>query len=133
MGKDVNDPDRPGMILEHVPFYYNRYFKKSLMPKFYGCDTMKQVLSFARDTVMATGQHQIVEPLLPEELEYMNIFVMLAEEGRRERNRRVDLGDESFRLKFTVPSAAATQKAAPPTMSPPAGAPQQTPMIAPKK
>merc|ERR1711972_761421 len=98
---------------------------------------MKQVLSYARDTIMATGPHQIVEPLLPEELEYMNIFVMLAEEGRRERNRRVDLGDESFRLKFTVPSAAATQKAAP-HMSPPAGAPpaganQQTPMIAPKE
>jgi len=104
--KDVNDADRPGMILEHLPFYYQKYFKKTLNAKFYGVETMKEVLEYIRDTVVTTGKNQIVEPLLPNDMESFNLFVMLTEECRRDRHRRVDLGEDAAKLKFSQPGVA---------------------------
>eukprot|EP00443_Scrippsiella_acuminata_P049395 CAMPEP_0115554716 /NCGR_PEP_ID=MMETSP0271-20121206/97439_1 /TAXON_ID=71861 /ORGANISM="Scrippsiella trochoidea, Strain CCMP3099" /LENGTH=830 /DNA_ID=CAMNT_0002988455 /DNA_START=96 /DNA_END=2590 /DNA_ORIENTATION=+ len=40
--KDVNDPERMGIHLDHLAFYYNRYFKKALSPKDYGVDPYYQ-------------------------------------------------------------------------------------------
>merc|ERR1719382_573232 len=37
--RDVNDPDRVGIHLEHLQFYYSKYFKKQLNVRFYGVDT----------------------------------------------------------------------------------------------
>merc|ERR1711920_78051 len=94
------------MILEHLPFYYQKYFKKTLNTKTYGCEDMKNVLEYLRDTVVARGKKMILTPLLPGELESLGIFVMLTEELRRDRCRLVDSGNDSAKLKFTQPGIA---------------------------
>jgi len=104
--RDVNDPDRLGIPLEHLPFYYNKYFKKALNTKFYGVENPRELLEYVRDTVMAIGNNQVVEAQLPDDMESLGIFVMLTEESRRERMRRIDLGDDSARLKLSQPQVA---------------------------
>lgn len=54
-----------------------------------------------RDTVVISANKDILVPLVPAELESLGVFVMLTEASRRDRNRRVDLGDESAKLKLT--------------------------------
>eukprot|EP00927_Polykrikos_kofoidii_P048680 TRINITY_DN42919_c0_g1_i1.p1 TRINITY_DN42919_c0_g1~~TRINITY_DN42919_c0_g1_i1.p1 ORF type:complete len:927 (+),score=183.65 TRINITY_DN42919_c0_g1_i1:88-2868(+) len=101
--RDVNDPDRLGIHVEHLPFYYNKYFKKQLNLKFFGVETVKELIEHVRDTA-TINKHQVLEAHLPDDLESLGIFVMLTEEARRDRIRRVDLGDESARLKIMQPS-----------------------------
>jgi len=104
--RDVNDPDRLGMPLEHLPFYYNKYFKKALNTKFYGVEGPRELLEYVRDTVIASGKNQVLEAQLPDDMESLGIFVMLTEESRRERMRRIDMGDDSARLKLSQPQVA---------------------------
>eukprot|EP00435_Cladocopium_sp_Y103_P023397 s667_g5.t1 len=108
--KDANDADRVLVPLDHLPFYYNRYFKKALSTKTYGADTVEEVARLVRDTLLVTknpiSKLRVLESQLPEELECLNIFVMLTEEHRRERQRRIDLGDDAARLKFLTPGAS---------------------------
>jgi len=110
--KDVNDPDRLGIHMEHLPFYYSKYYKKALNLKFYGVETVKDLLEYVRDCVVVRGRGQAIEAQLPEEMESWGIFAMLTEESRRDRMRRVDLGDESAKLGLsqvqTVTSGAQT-------------------------
>merc|ERR1712048_820452 len=105
--RDVNDPDRVGIHLEHLPFYYNRYFKKPLNTKFYGVDTAKEILEHIRDTVVVSSKNQVIESLLPSDMETSGIFVMITEESRRDRKFRVDLGDASAKLKLQKASGSA--------------------------
>lgn len=108
--KDANDPDRLLVPLDHLPFYYNRYFKKALSTKTYGAETVEEVARLVRDTLLVTknpiSKLRVLESQLPEELECLNIFIMLTEEHRRERQRKVDLGDESAKLRFITPNVA---------------------------
>lgn len=100
--RDVNDPDRAGIHAEHFAFYYNKYYKKTLTTKMYGVDTIKELLDYIKDTVIISGKNQVVQPLLPDDMESLGVFAMLTEEARRDRTRRVDLGDESARLKLAT-------------------------------
>ncbi|CAE8594858.1 unnamed protein product [Polarella glacialis] len=102
--RDVNDPDRVGIHLEHLPFYYNKYYKKSLNSKYYGVDTFEEVLEMVRDTVLLRSK--VLETQLPDDLESSNVFTMLTEEARRDRNRRVDMGEDSAKLKIVTPGMA---------------------------
>jgi len=52
--KDAADPDRKGILLEHFPFYYNRYYKKTLNTKAFGVDSMKELCDLAQDAVYVT-------------------------------------------------------------------------------
>merc|ERR1712137_1012895 len=98
--KDVKEADRPGMILEHLPFYYQKYFRKAFNTKAYGFDTNKELVDLLRDTVVLRGKNHILETLLPEDNETNGIFVMLTEECRRDRERRICIGEETARLKI---------------------------------
>lgn len=98
--RDVQDPERVGIHLDHFPYYYSKYFRKGLNPKNYGVETVKEVLKFASDTVSVDKQG-VVHPLTPEELESFQVFVQIAEEARRHRTCQIDLGKEEFRIKFT--------------------------------
>ena len=40
--KDANDADRVLVPLDHLPFYYNRYYKKALSTKSFGLDTLEE-------------------------------------------------------------------------------------------
>merc|ERR1719356_477042 len=104
--RDVKDPDRIGIHLDHLAFYYNKYFKKALNTKFYGVDTVKELLEYIKDTVVISAKSQVVETQLPDDMESLGIFVMLAEESRRDRSRRIDLGEEGAKLKIQQPQVA---------------------------
>merc|ERR1719203_117055 len=41
--RDVNDPERAGIHVDHLLFYYNKYFLKSLNAKSYGVDTYEEL------------------------------------------------------------------------------------------
>merc|ERR1712039_495505 len=97
--KDV-PVDCPGMILEHLPFYYQKYFRKAFNTKAYGFDTNKELVDLLRDTVVLRGKNHIPETLLPEDNETNGIFVMLTEECRRDRERRICIGEDTARLKI---------------------------------
>ncbi|CAK9060614.1 unnamed protein product [Durusdinium trenchii] len=100
--KDCDDPDRKGIILEHLGFYYNRYYAKNLTPKNYGVESEADLVNLAKDCVFV-NKDKVLESLLDDEIEYPQVFVKIAEEGRRHRALLVDMGDESAKLKFVVP------------------------------
>jgi len=97
--KDVQDPERPGFVLDHLPFYFNLYFKKPLTPAAFGVETVKDVIVLAKDAVKVTAKGTVAS-WLPEEMESMQVFVQMTEEARRYRKYRIDLGDASARLKL---------------------------------
>ncbi|CAK9107080.1 unnamed protein product [Durusdinium trenchii] len=103
--KDCDDPDRKGIILEHLGFYYNRYYAKNLTPKNYGVESEADLVNLAKDGTdcVFVNKDKVLESLLDDEIEYPQVFVKIAEEGRRHRALLVDMGDESAKLKFVVP------------------------------
>jgi len=106
-GKDVNDPERQGMHLDHLQFYYQKYFKKPLNLQLFGVSSVKELLALGmlRDVVY-TSKQGVLRSAMDEEMESFQIFVKLAEASRRYRNIRTDFGDESEVLKLQVASAA---------------------------
>merc|ERR1712061_129511 len=58
--KDVNDPDRPGIHESHFGFYYNKYFRKHLNPKFFGVEGHVELIKLVKDTVML--EEEILSP-----------------------------------------------------------------------
>merc|ERR1719148_674026 len=73
-------------------------------PKKYGMDDLKGVLGLVKE--IAAIKDGLVLPQLSDGLDSVDIFVKLAEEHRRERQRRIDAGDETARLKFTAAAKA---------------------------
>lgn len=106
-GKDVNDPERQGMHLDHLQFYYQKYYKKPLNLQIYGVSSVKELLALGmlRDVVYASKQ-DVLHSAMDEEMESFQVFVKLAEEARRYRNIRTDFGDESEMLRLQVATAA---------------------------
>lgn len=98
--KDCDDPDRKGIVLEHLAFYYQKYYGKQLNLKSYGIENEAQLVDLAKDCVFI-NKDKVLESLLDEEIEYPQVFVKIAEEGRRHRALLVDMGDESAKLKIT--------------------------------
>jgi len=96
--KDADDPDRKGVHLDHLGFYYQKYFKKTLNLKFYGLETNNELVSLVEDSIRLKGS--VIESRLPESLESLGIFVKITEESRRDRTRLIDLGEESAKLKI---------------------------------
>jgi len=71
-----------------------------------------------KDSVTVDSNTMVLKSLLSEEKENFDIFVKLTEENRRDRQRRIDAGDETVRLKFSRPEAAPPQKGGPPGQPP---------------
>merc|ERR1712129_374324 len=105
--KDVNDPERVGIHETHLSWYYNRYFRKQFMPKYFGVDTQAQLIALVPDAVGWSDDKVLTTPLTEDA--GLDMFVKLTEEKRRERQRRLDAGDETARLKF-MPLALSQQK-----------------------
>lgn len=98
--KDVNDPDRVCQE-QHFPFYYNRYFRKNLTPQAFGMSSFGDLLNLVKDLV-EMDSNKIISLHSDEELETLDSFVKQVEEVRRARQRRIDAGDETSKLKFTA-------------------------------
>lgn len=96
--KDCNDPDRTGIKLDHLSFYYMKYYGKALNCKSFGVDSMQELLGLLDDTVWLS--QDVIEPLIPCDMENHNVFVKITEEARRHRELRLQLGEESAKLKI---------------------------------
>mmetsp|Transcript_36511 Transcript_36511/g.96625 ORF Transcript_36511/g.96625 Transcript_36511/m.96625 type:complete len:782 (-) Transcript_36511:128-2473(-) len=99
--KDCGDPERVGVHESHIFFYYSKYFKKQLNPKAYGKDTLPELISLIEDTVGIDGATKVLVSKL-EGGASSSLLVKLAERARRERTRRLDAGDETVRLNFSL-------------------------------
>lgn len=108
--RDVNDPERPGIHENHLSFYYSKYYKKQLNTKFFGMANTSELVEMIKDTVKFSTDDKILNTILTEDIEKdFNIFVKLTEECRRERQRRIDAGDETAKLRFSVLAASSPQ------------------------
>ncbi|CAK9074085.1 unnamed protein product [Durusdinium trenchii] len=99
--RDANDPERIGIHESHLPFYYNKYYKKTFNVKHYGVETNLQLLTFIKDTVEVN--QEVLQAVLSEDVENFDIFVKLTEAARRDRMQKLENGDESARLRFARP------------------------------
>jgi len=106
--KDVNDSDRPGIHESHFAFYFNRYYWKNPNAKAFGVDSHADLVKLVKETV--AFEEEFLTAKATCEPDDFAMFVMLGEENRRERQWRIDAGDETARLKFlpqALPQAAA--------------------------
>merc|ERR1712176_968836 len=112
--RDVDDPERPGVHESHLPFYYQKYYRKQLNTKFFGVSSNTELVEMIKDTVSFNADDMILQTVISEDIEKsFNIFVKYTEECRRERQRRIDAGDETAKLRFSVLAASAPAKAIP--------------------
>jgi len=101
--KDVSDPERIGIHEMHLPFYYQKYYRKTFNVKYYGVESNTALVDMVKDTVVIRPSDMVLEAQLSEEMDSFDIFVKLTEESRRERERRIHAGDETVKLKFSKP------------------------------
>ncbi|CAK0792774.1 unnamed protein product [Prorocentrum cordatum] len=97
--EDVDDPERVGIHETHLGFYYNKYYRKQLNPKYFGVSTNAELVKLAKDCCMIDGE-VLASNLEDDKIDELDHFVKLTEENRRERQRRIDAGDETARLPF---------------------------------
>merc|ERR1712227_939075 len=74
--KDVDDPERTGIYLEHLWFYYHKYFKKTLNPKFYGKEDFKELMTLVKDTIFFK-RPLVIESKHWEDVECLGVFIKL--------------------------------------------------------
>jgi len=110
--RDVTDPERLGIYEQHLSFYYNKYYRKSFNVKYYGIDTNFLLVDMVKETISINPKNQVLEAHLDPELGFGH-FVKLTEEARRERQRRLDAGDETVKLKFSKPEVPPLKGTAP--------------------
>jgi len=101
--KDLNDPDRPGFAEQHLAFYFQKYFKKTFSHKFYGMETFSDFVDLIKDTLAVSESTGFLTAPLPEDATQED-FVKYTESHRRERQQRIDAGDETAKLKFSRPA-----------------------------
>lgn len=111
--KDCNDEERLGVHLDHLAFYYNKYYKKNLVNKDYGVESNHELLALVKESVTANSSN-VLETYLDEEMEYPQVFVKIAEEARRYRSLLIDVGEESAKLKIRASASHQERQNRPP-------------------
>jgi len=107
--KDLNDPDRSSFGEKHFGYYYNKYFKKTWNLQQFAVKQLADVVDFIKDTA-TVGDGGFLKAEQAEDTP-MDTFAKLTEDHRRERERRVDAGDETAQLKFNRPAPPASRPA----------------------
>merc|ERR1712137_314795 len=49
--RDVDDPERLGIHMDHISFYFNKYFNKNIEPRQYGVESFKDVVALVWDAL----------------------------------------------------------------------------------
>jgi len=101
---DLDDPDRPSFKETHFAFYYQKYYKRPFNFKNFGVETTEELVNLVKDTVELTPSSSL-EPQLSNDTPLDN-FIRLTEDARRDRQLRIDSGDELALLKFQRPNNA---------------------------
>merc|ERR550532_1682599 len=105
--------ERTSFHESHLPFYYNKYYKKPFTVKNFGVSKFADLVDMIKDTIEISTKNCCLEAQLSDDTP-MDNFVKLTEDHRRDRLRRLDAGDETAALKFSrpAPSAPAPHKGA---------------------
>lgn len=111
--KDLDDPDRPGFGEKHLAFYFNKYFRKSFALNLYNLEKIEDFADLIKDTIEIGKERGFLLPILSDETEASH-FVKLTEEHRRDRQRSLDAGDETAKLKFNRPAPPPPRQSGPP-------------------
>jgi len=111
--KDLNDSDRPSFLEDHLAFYYNKYFKKAFNVKSFGIEKFSELVDLISDSVGIESDKPFLKAVLAEDTSFAQ-FMKVTEDHRRERERRVDAGDETAKLKFARPPPPPRQPNPPP-------------------
>merc|ERR1740123_1876290 len=120
--KDLDDADRPSFGEKHLAFYYNAYYRKAFNLKTYGMEKLSEFVEIIKSTVSISEKNGFLVAEVPEDTPFAD-FVKVVEDHRRERQRRIDAGDETAQLKFSRPQPAQPPRQ-PPTAPPARGAAQ---------
>jgi hypothetical protein len=107
--RDLDDPQRTTFHESHLPYYYNKYFRKQLNLKFFGADKTVDLIELIKDTIELKDDGML-ECILAEDTPHCSIL-RLTEAHRRERQRRLDAGDETAALNFNKAALAVQPQA----------------------
>jgi len=110
---DVDDDQNPGIHETNLAYYYTKYFNKQFLPKHFGKESVKELMDFVKDSVKLDADNSVLATDLDTDVDTIDIFVKLTEECRRERQRRLDAGDETARIKFNAILTQVTKPAQP--------------------
>jgi hypothetical protein len=105
---DMDDPERASFHEQHLMFYHNKYYRKECNPKWYGCSSATALLQMLKDTIEMNSKSSILENMLSDDTPLEN-FIRLTEDERRERQRRIDAGDEDAALNISRPQGSASR------------------------
>lgn len=100
--KDLDDPERPSFSEDHFEFYYQKYFRKPFVLKNFSVGKLVDLADLIKDTV-TIGENRFLRVERADDTPIAT-FVKYTEEHRRERERRMDAGDETAQLKFIRPT-----------------------------
>jgi len=120
--KDVADPERAGVHDTHMAFYYTKYFKKTLSPKAFAVSDNTELTTLVKDAIGWGADEKVLTTTLEEDAE-PSACLKMSEDNRRERQRRIDAGDETARLKFMPAAISQPSKALAFAPAGPAGVP----------
>jgi len=116
---DVGDADRPGIPEEQLAHYYQIYTKVKCDPSKLACDNLQKVLRLLKlpglELADKGGKSKILCSGLDKDTSLKD-FIIGVESYRRDRNRRIDAGDESAQLRF--PKTQPPKAGAPPAKGP---------------
>lgn len=108
--KDLDDADRPSFVEAHLGYYYQKYFKKSWNFNQYGLAKFADLLDILKDAISVDSTSNFLQAVQSEDVT-LETFLKYTEDHRRERERRVDAGDETAKLKFSRPAPPPTRQA----------------------
>merc|ERR550532_1154551 len=63
--RDVADPERIGIHEQHLPFYYNKYYRKAFNVTYYGVRSNLELIDFVKGSVSINKDTSVIEPQMP--------------------------------------------------------------------
>merc|ERR1711933_615146 len=85
--RDLNDPECTSFVDAHLAFYYNKYYKKQLVPKHFACLSFAELVQLVKDTVEISSHNNALVYKQADDTPMSN-FVKLTEDHRVEVLRR---------------------------------------------
>merc|ERR1711865_729919 len=81
---DIDDEENPGVHESNLGYYFTKYYSKTLTPKHYQKESLKELVEFVKDTVSLNADSSVLNTGIETDVDSRDIFVKLTEEGRRE-------------------------------------------------
>lgn len=100
--KDSGDADRTAFGEDHLAFYYSRYFKKQLTLSSYNLAKTAELVGLVKDSLAYDPATSMLKALRAEDATPES-FLKVTEEQRRDRQKRMEAGDETAQLVFAKP------------------------------